>query len=128
MREELMSNGNTTQQALSARAEAWDHRPIVQRVVDAIRAGPAAAFQPVDTLSWRGDDEVTIIPSRVVPQQGPPQTVHGRRKRFRAMLTNELADRGWYFVEKKGRSLRFRKRSKAPFQTLPGFGGDKNVL
>ena len=104
-----MSKPSTKPQTLPQRAEAWDHRPVVQRIVDAIRTGPEAAFEPIGTVTWRSDDEITIIPSRVVPQQGPPQTVHGRRKRFRAMLTNELAPLGWYFVEKKGRKLRFER-------------------
>jgi len=88
----------------------WNHKAIVQKMVDCIVADAVDQFTPAGAISWAGSDEVTIVPSRVVPQLGPSPTVSGRRERFREELIAGMKDAGWDLTVLKGVKLVFQKQ------------------
>jgi hypothetical protein len=48
-----------------------------------------------DRLRWDGDERVRVKIGMIIPDDGPQQTVSGRRKRFRTELTKLLVLKGW---------------------------------
>lgn len=48
-----------------------------------------------DRLKWRADGTVQVLTGKIIPDEGPKQTVNGRRKRFREALVSILEPLGW---------------------------------
>jgi hypothetical protein len=81
---------------LRQRAEPVKTEPIAAELGDAISAG-----QRDDRLKWGHDGSVRVVLTKVFPYgSGYMQTIAGRRKRFRAALTELLAARGWREVRR----------------------------
>ncbi len=76
---------------LLPRAERVKAEPVAAELAEAISAGRAD-----DRLSWGRDGSVRVVLTKVFPYgSGYMQTIAGRRKRFRAALTELLIERGW---------------------------------
>lgn len=89
------------------RAAALYVAPIVESVLASVRSGPFSN-QGSDAVAWKGENEFRIIIGQLFSGEGmPKQTLEGRRKRFRRLLTHELAPIGW--VPIIGTAGRFRR-------------------
>ena len=65
--------------------------PLAKSVVEAVSAG-----RDDPRLKWSEDRfTVTIIAGKVIPDDGPKETVKGRRRRFREALMAEMLGSGW---------------------------------
>ena len=65
--------------------------PVVNAIVDLIVRG-----QEDDRLKWYEDGRVKVMIGKILPEGSAfKQTLEGRRKRLREMLTSRLADEGW---------------------------------
>ncbi|MDK2745312.1 MAG: hypothetical protein NDI90_20620 [Nitrospira sp. BO4] len=47
-------------------------------------------------LKWLSNSRVKVLVGKVISADGPQQTVHSRRKRFRTTLVAQLRERGWH--------------------------------
>jgi hypothetical protein len=74
-----------------------DVGPKVRAVCAAVQRGPASAsdLMAQGIVEWRSDDELRVKHSKLIPDDGPRQTIIGRRKKFRAKLRNEMTAIGW---------------------------------
>jgi hypothetical protein len=64
---------------------------IVKAVVQAIRLNKQRSTK----LKWFSSDKVQVIVGKLIPANCPQQTLAGRRRRFRDLLTKRLAEIGW---------------------------------
>jgi hypothetical protein len=80
--------------------------PIAKSVCEAVQAGPHG--DPKAFLVWRSVDEVLVKQSLFIPDNGPMQTVSGRRRRFREALIEQMREIGWTY-EPTGRWIKFRR-------------------
>jgi hypothetical protein len=65
-------------------------QPIAAEIADLITSGKEDS-----RLKWIAAGEVRVIIGEVIPDDCPPQTLTGRRRRFRTALQKELEPRGW---------------------------------
>ena len=74
-----------------------DVAPYVTAICEAARRGPASASDLIDRgiVEWIGDDEFRVKHSILIPNNGPNQTISGRRKRFRNKLKIGMEAIGW---------------------------------
>jgi hypothetical protein len=88
-------------------AKPVDVRPLVQSVVDAVKAG-RFSNQPCEAVTWVDESEIEIAVGKLIPSQGwNRQTLVGRRKRFRNQTIHELGQMEWYLAKPRG--WKFRK-------------------
>jgi len=81
---------------LRQRAEPVKTEPMAAELAEAISEGRAD-----DRVKWGHDGTVRVVLTKVFPyDSGYMQTIAGRRKRFRAALTELLAARGWREVRR----------------------------
>ena len=65
--------------------------PLAKSVVEAVSAG-----RDDPRLKWSEDrSTVRIIAGKIIPDDGPKETVKGRRRRFREALMAEMLGSGW---------------------------------
>jgi hypothetical protein len=89
------------------REPVLDVKSIADAVCKAVQEGPHS--KSVGILVWKGDDDLVIKHSRLIPNVGFRQTIAGRRRRFRTDLQHKLEALGWELV-KTGQSLTFKRR------------------
>ena len=75
---------------LRSPAQAFRADPAASQLAEAIRSRTAD-----ERLKWRADGSVDVLVGKVLPSNGPQQTMTGRRKRLRAALEQELFPHGW---------------------------------
>ena len=76
---------------LKPNAKRWDHVSAVQDIVNLIEE-----HQTDTRLKWNDDGSVRVIIGEILPDEnGPKQTLAGRRKRFRTLLDQKLGEQGW---------------------------------
>jgi hypothetical protein len=82
---------------LQPNSRKLDVTPFVTAICDAAQRGPASASDLIDrgVVEWRGDDEIRVKHSILIPNNGPNQTISGRRKRFRNKLKIGMEANGW---------------------------------
>jgi hypothetical protein len=81
---------------LQPRAEPVKIGPLAAELAEAISEGRAD-----ERIKWGHDGTVRVVLTKVFPYgSGYLQTIAGRRKRFRAALTELLAARGWREVRR----------------------------
>jgi hypothetical protein len=83
---------------------ALDVKPIAAELAAAVVSGIDD-----ERIRRRADGTVRVQVGMIVPDDGPQQTVIGRRKRLRAALKRELEQRGWEQVQ-GGHGWRFAPR------------------
>jgi hypothetical protein len=64
--------------------------PIAKDIAAAILTGKHDA-----RLHWKNRDKVRVLIGKIIPDDGPKQTVSGRRRRFWKALTEELVQSRW---------------------------------
>jgi len=96
---------------LSPRSPNLDVTVISRKVCEAVKEGKTSRSDLIERgiLTWKEDDQVVIKQGKLIPNDGPQQTVAGRRKRFRADLCSKMSDMGWGLV-KMSQSMTFKKR------------------
>jgi hypothetical protein len=74
-----------------------DVTPIASAVCEAVQRGPASRSDLIDRgiVEWRGNDEIRVKHASLIPNDGPKDTVSGRRKRLRQALKSEMKAIGW---------------------------------
>ena len=74
-----------------------DVTPIAKAVCEAVQQGPASTSELIKRgiVEWRSDDEIRVKHANLIPDEGPKQTISGRRKRLREQLKSELKAIGW---------------------------------
>lgn len=87
MRAEIEARGR---RQIGTRAKRLDVDPLVQQVAEAVLSGTP---HPWVTPATGG--RVRVHVGAVIPDQGPQQTLEGRRRRFRERLLDRLAPSGW---------------------------------
>jgi hypothetical protein len=82
---------------LRPRAKTLDIEAIVTKVCEVIRAGSNHDSDLVRNgiLVWKSDDECHLKHARLIPADGPKQTVTGRRARLRTSLADRMDQYGW---------------------------------
>jgi hypothetical protein len=85
-------------------------KPIAARVYEAVKQGTASNCDLLKQgiVVWNGDDQVSVKHGMLIPGHGYPQTVAGRRKRFRNELQNLMKTLGWQLVSVK-RAMTFER-------------------
>ena len=75
----------------------FDVTPFAKAVCKAVQRGPASPSDLVDRgiVEWRGNDEIRVKHANLIPNEGPNQTISGRRKRLRKKLQREMKAIGW---------------------------------
>jgi hypothetical protein len=75
----------------------FDVTPVAKDICEAVQRGPATPSDFVDRgiVEWRGNDEIRVKHADLVPNEGPNQTISGRRKRLRDKLQSEMKAIGW---------------------------------
>jgi len=82
-----------------------DVKPIVASVIEAVQSGQSL---PNGALIRDGDDLLRIKQSILIPDDGPKQTITGRRRRFRHALEDAMRAIGWELVAASP-ALKFKK-------------------
>ena len=90
----------TRYRQLQPNSPKFDITPIAQAVCEAVKRGPASSSDLVDRaiVEWRGNDEIRVKHANLIPNEGPNQTISGRRKRLREKLQREMNAIGWELV------------------------------
>ena len=85
---------------------------IADRVCEAVREGPTldSELAAQGVLIWTAKDEITIKHGKLVPNDGPMQTISGRRKRFRTHLESKMKEMGWELIRVR-QAMIFKKRA-----------------
>ena len=91
---------------LTPPARRLDVRSIVEQTCEAVQLGPASTS---DVIEWKSADEISIRHGALIPDNGPKQTVAGRRRRFQRELQDRMESIGWKLVAVQ-RSMIFRRR------------------
>jgi hypothetical protein len=91
-------------------AQRVDVNPIVTRVLDAVKQGPGSNCDLAQTrvLVWHDANRISIYHGVLIPNDGYPRTIQGRRRRFRTKLTEEMIAIGWQPLQVK-RAMTFGK-------------------
>ena len=81
-------------------AKRLNVKPIVSQVIEAMQLGPASDCDLVkrEILVWNGGNELSVKHGKLIPGGGYPQTVAGRRKRFRKELEARAKTMGWHLL------------------------------
>jgi hypothetical protein len=97
---------------LKPAAPRLDVRPIAEQICAAVQLGPREEcdFKRRDILKWKSADEVRIRHGDLIPDEGPQQTVAGRRRRLRKELKDRMESIGWK-LDAVHRSMTFRRRT-----------------
>lgn len=92
-------------------APKLDVKSIADGVCDAVREGPTldSELAAQGVLIWTAKDEITIKHGKLVPNDGPMQTISGRRKRFRTYLESKMKEMGWELIRVR-QAIIFKKR------------------
>ena len=92
-------------------APKLDVKSIADGVCDAVREGPTLDLELAaqGVLIWTAKDEITIKHGKLVPNDGPMQTISGRRKRFRTYLELKMKEMGWELICVR-QAIIFKKR------------------
>jgi hypothetical protein len=73
------------------RSPSLDVTPLAREIADSIRLG-----REHDALEWSEPGaKVRVLIGRIIPNEGPKQTVESRRKRLRKAIEQELDPLGW---------------------------------
>ena len=97
---------------LTRAAPRLDVTPIVKQICEAVQLGPASDsnFVKSNVIKWKSADEVCIRHGALIPDEGPQQTVAGRRTRFRKGLEDRMERIGWKLVSTQ-RSMTFKRQT-----------------
>ena len=90
MDQRVASLTETGRRQLCKMARRLDVRPLCEEICELIVKG-----QPDPRLYWKGNSEVQVRIGEVIPDNGHPQTIQGRRRRFRTVLSDILIPHGW---------------------------------
>ena len=80
-------------------ASRVDTKPIAHEILEAIDKGE---FVP-NGIKWLADQRARVMPAAWIKNDGPQQTVAGRRRRLWNDVETLLKEKGWQ-VEPRGRS------------------------
>jgi hypothetical protein len=92
-------------------APRLDVDAIARSVCKEVQKGPSSTSDLISTrvLVWKSKDEFQIRLSLLIPDDGPRQTITGRRKRLRVSLQDKFRTIGWELIS-VGRWLTFKKK------------------
>jgi hypothetical protein len=95
---------------LTPAAKRVDVRPIVARVLDAVKQGPGSNCDLAQNgvVVWHDANRISIYHGLLIPNDSFPRTISGRRKRFRKKLTEEMVAIGWQLLSVQ-RAMTFGK-------------------
>jgi len=65
--------------------------PLAEKVASKILGGESDP-----NLKWVSENHVRVLIGRIIPDEGPKETISGRRRRFRKALNTELQTSSWH--------------------------------
>ena len=95
----------TGRRQLRPMAKGLKVEPIVEQVCDKIKNGVTAGHS--EGIQWQSEDKVKVKPASFIPNDGPNQTIAGRRKRFRAAISVAMTGMGWKVLDNSSTWITF---------------------
>jgi len=82
-------HSETRQRRIRPTAPALDVKPLAAQTFDLI-----VTRERHEWLNWRADGSVSVVIGAIIPDDGPKQTIQGRRRRFREDLEERIVKAG----------------------------------